>query len=91
MIERDYPIDFLQKTSKKLLSSLRGLIEENIPYRIMRTELEKEYFDPLHSARRFERSQMPGAHNASSGVILSATSGSIERQNNNITGGQETE
>jgi hypothetical protein len=48
----------------------------------MRTELEKEYFDPLHSARRFERSQMIGAApHTSSGVIMSA-SGSIERHPN---------
>jgi|LauGreDrversion4_2_1035121.scaffolds.fasta_scaffold60264_2 hypothetical protein len=63
------------KTSKKLLSAMRGLIEENIPYKLLRHELEKEYFDPIHSARRFERSQN---HHASSGVVLMGGN-SVER------------
>ena len=63
---------------------MRGLIEENIPYRLLRNELEKEYFDPLHSARRFERSQ----NHASSGVVLIANN-SVERKS--MIGGQESE
>lgn len=64
-------------TSKKLLSAMRGLIEENLPYRLLRNELEKEYFDPLHSARRFERSQNHHGH-TSSGMVLIANN-SVDR------------
>lgn len=84
-IEREYPVDYMIQVSKKLLSAMRGLIEENIPYRLLRNELEKEYFDPLHSARRFERSQN---HHASSGVVLMATN-SVERTG--MGGGQDSE
>lgn len=64
---------------------MRGLIEENLPYRLLRNELEKEYFDPLHSARRFERSQN---HHASSGVVLMGTN-SVERTS--MVAGQDSD
>ena len=55
-IERDYPIEYLHRISKQLLNSLRCMIEENLPYKILREEIEKQYFDPLNNAKRFERS-----------------------------------
>lgn len=36
---------------------MRRIIEETNPYNVMHDELVKEFFDPLHQARRFERSQ----------------------------------
>ena len=77
-IEREYPVEFMIHTSKKLLSAMRGLVEENLPYRILRNELEKEYFDPLHNARRFERSQNNGHGHTSSGMVLIANN-SVDR------------
>jgi hypothetical protein len=32
------------------------MIDDNLPYKLLREEIEKQYFDPLHSAKRFERS-----------------------------------
>jgi hypothetical protein len=32
------------------------MIDENLPYKLLREEIEKQYFDPLHNAKRFERS-----------------------------------
>lgn len=43
--------------SKKLLNNLRAMIDDNNPYRLLREEIEKQYFDPMLSANRYERSQ----------------------------------
>jgi hypothetical protein len=56
LIERDYPIEFLMRISKQLMNNLRCMIDDNLPYKILREEIEKQYFDPINSAKRFERS-----------------------------------
>jgi hypothetical protein len=32
------------------------MIDENVPYKLLKEEIEKQYFDPMNSAKRFERS-----------------------------------
>lgn len=54
-IERDYPIEYLLKVSKQLMNNLRLMIDENLPYKLLREEIEKQYFDPIHNTNRFER------------------------------------
>ena len=55
-LEREYPLDFLQRVSRKLLLNMRKIIEDTSPYTKLRDALEREFFDPFHSAKRFERS-----------------------------------
>ena len=48
MIEREYSLEHLKAVSKKLLGNLRKILEEASPYKGLRMELEKEFFDPVH-------------------------------------------
>jgi hypothetical protein len=41
ILERDYPIEYLARISKQLMNNLRCMIDDNLPYKILREEIEK--------------------------------------------------
>ena len=49
-------MDYLNSVMKKLNGNMRKIVEETNPYNVLREELVREFFDPLHNAKRFERS-----------------------------------
>jgi hypothetical protein len=55
--QREYTLDFLKVVQKKLLNNMRRIIEDTNPYNLLHEELVREFFDSMHTAKRFERSQ----------------------------------